>query len=41
MYEDTDAIVRLSRGKMVEAWNNFDFMAMFRQLGALHMNTTQ
>jgi steroid delta-isomerase-like uncharacterized protein len=29
------AIVRVSDGKIVEAWNNFDFMTMFKQLGAL------
>ena len=29
---------RLSQGKIVEAWNNFDFMAMFQQLGALRMD---
>lgn len=34
-------IVRVSQGKIVEAWNNFDFMAMFQQLGALHMDATQ
>lgn len=28
-------IVRVSQGKIVEAWNNFDFMSMFKQLGAL------
>lgn len=28
-------IVRLSDGKIVEAWNNFDFMSMHQQLGAL------
>ena len=28
-------IVRIERGKIVEAWNNFDFMTMFKQLGAL------
>ncbi|MCM3900609.1 MAG: ester cyclase [Pyrinomonadaceae bacterium] len=28
-------IVRIRDGKIVEAWNNFDFMSMFRQLGAL------
>ena len=27
--------VRISDGKIVEAWNNFDFMTMFQQLGAL------
>ncbi len=26
---------RVRGGKIVEAWNNFDFMAMFQQLGAL------
>jgi steroid delta-isomerase-like uncharacterized protein len=31
------AIVRVSNGKIVEAWNNFDFMSMFQQLGALHL----
>jgi len=29
------AIVRVSNGKIVEAWNNFDFMKMCRQLGVL------
>jgi steroid delta-isomerase-like uncharacterized protein len=28
-------IVRISEGKIVEAWNNFDFMSMFKQLGAI------
>ena len=28
-------IVRVHDGKIVEAWNNFDFMNMFRQLGKL------
>lgn len=28
-------IVRINEGKIVEAWNNFDFMSMFKQLGAL------
>ena len=28
-------IVRTRDGKIVEAWNNFDFMSMFKQLGAL------
>lgn len=27
------AIVRIEDGKIVEAWNNFDFMKMYRQLG--------
>ena len=29
------AIVRVRDGKIVEAWNNFDFMTMFQQLGKL------
>jgi steroid delta-isomerase-like uncharacterized protein len=29
------SIVRIRDGKIVEAWNNFDFMSMFQQLGAL------
>ena len=29
------AIVRIENGKIVEAWNNFDFMSMFQQLGAI------
>lgn len=28
-------MVRIRDGKIVEGWNNFDFMSMFRQLGAL------
>jgi steroid delta-isomerase-like uncharacterized protein len=28
-------IVRISEGKIVEAWNNFDFMRMNRQIGVL------
>lgn len=31
-------IVRLRDGQIVEAWNNFDFMAMFQQLGALQLS---
>jgi steroid delta-isomerase-like uncharacterized protein len=30
-------IVRVSGGKIVEAWNNFDFMSMFQQLGAVNL----
>ena len=29
------AIVRVKDGKFVEAWNNFDFMKMYQQLGAI------
>src|SRR5229473_2874588 len=29
------AIVRVKDGKLVEAWNNFDFMKMYQQLGAI------
>jgi steroid delta-isomerase-like uncharacterized protein len=29
------AIVRIRDGQIVEAWNNFDFMSMFQQLGAI------
>ncbi len=33
-------IVRVRDGKIAEAWNSFDFMSMFQQLGALRMDTT-
>jgi steroid delta-isomerase-like uncharacterized protein len=29
------SIVRIKDGKIVEAWNNFDFMKMYQQLGAI------
>ena len=29
------ADVAVKDGKIVEAWNNFDFMKMYRQLGAI------
>jgi steroid delta-isomerase-like uncharacterized protein len=29
------SIVRVRGGKIVEAWNNFDFMRLFQQIGAL------
>lgn len=29
------AIVRIANGKIVEAWNNFDFMTLHRQVGLL------
>jgi steroid delta-isomerase-like uncharacterized protein len=32
---DGIAIARLKDGKFVESWNNFDFMKMYRQLGAI------
>jgi predicted ester cyclase len=32
---DGMTIVRIQNGQIVEAWNNFDFMSMFQQLGAL------
>src|SRR5436190_22050317 len=32
---DGITIVRIKDGKLVEAWNNFDFMKMYRQLGAI------
>ena len=32
---------RVRNGKIVEAWNNFDFMAMFQQLGALRMDAPE
>jgi steroid delta-isomerase-like uncharacterized protein len=32
------AIVRISGGKIAEAWNNFDFMSMYQQLGALRLD---
>jgi steroid delta-isomerase-like uncharacterized protein len=28
-------ITRINDGKIAEAWNNFDFMKMYRQLGAI------
>jgi steroid delta-isomerase-like uncharacterized protein len=28
-------IVRIEDGKIVEGWNNFDFMTMYKQLGAI------
>lgn len=30
-------IARFREGQIVEAWNNFDFMSMFQQIGALKM----
>ena len=32
---DGMTIVRIKDGKIVEAWNNFDFMKMYKQLGAI------
>jgi steroid delta-isomerase-like uncharacterized protein len=31
---------RVRSGKIVEAWNNFDFMSMFQQLGALRLDAS-
>jgi predicted ester cyclase len=31
-------IVRVKDGKIVEAWNEFNFMDMYRQVGALSLN---
>ena len=31
--------VRVRDGQIVEAWNNFDFMSMYQQLGALRLQT--
>ena len=31
-------IVRIKDGKIVEAWNEFNFMEMYQQLGALTLN---
>ena len=30
-------IARIRNGKIVEAWNNFDFMTMYKQLGAIQL----
>ncbi|HLL74783.1 MAG TPA: ester cyclase [Pyrinomonadaceae bacterium] len=30
--------LRVRDGKIIEAWNNFDFMTMFQQLGALQLS---
>ena len=32
------SIVRVKDGKIVEAWNEFDFMKMYTQVGALTLN---
>ena len=32
------AMVRIKDGKIVEAWNEFDFMKMYSQVGALTLN---
>ena len=34
-------ITRIRDGKIVEAWNNFDFMTMFQQLGALRLDAPE
>jgi steroid delta-isomerase-like uncharacterized protein len=30
------SIIRVKDGKIVESWNNFDFLALFQQIGALN-----
>jgi len=32
------AIIKVRDGKIIEAWNNFDFMSMYQQLGVLNLN---
>jgi predicted ester cyclase len=32
---DGIAIVRIEDGMIVDAWNNFDFMKMYQQVGAI------
>ena len=32
------SFVRIADGKIVEAWNNFDFMSMFQQLNVLRLD---
>lgn len=34
-------ITRIEDGKIVEAWNNFDFMSMFQQVGAMQPASSQ
>jgi predicted ester cyclase len=29
------AIVRIKDGKIVEGWNNFDFLKLYQQIGAI------
>ena len=31
-------IVRVKNGKIVEAWNEFNFMEMYKQVGALRLD---
>lgn len=31
------AIIKIEDGKIIEAWNQFDFMSMYQQLGALNL----
>src|ERR1700730_9379072 len=34
-------IVRIENGKIVEGWNNFDFMKLYQQLGAIQPPATK
>ena len=36
---DGICIVRVSGGKIAEAWNNFDFLTMYRQLGVIDLKS--
>lgn len=35
------SIIRIENGKIVEAWNNIDFMEMYKQVGALKLELAE